>query len=275
MPVRSTFIFNMVTVPSNAAYASAHAGGWTESFWSKTLDSQQATFEDNLGLARAKCLPATATITGIKRAIFTIAGNKLLPGGASTRTVRFPGVSSFATDVPQMSIQCGAGSPDGPNSSRFALRCFPDQFVDGGEYTAANPMFRNLNAFLAMLNRDQWAFLGRVLTNATARIQSIANNVLVTSFPLGAVVGDYVRLLKCRNLSTFAVRGAFRITAIAAGNAYTLAGLPQGTEVLNSGLARLDSIDLFNFSIPVVKRVSVRKIGRPSESYRGRASRRR
>jgi hypothetical protein len=275
MPSKVTYIFNVATQPGDLAVANIHTAGWSESYWQPALIPATFPAINALATKRALLLPSTASIVGVRVAQFTISGNRLLPQGASTSSVRFPGNSAFVTDLPQVSLQCSGRSIAGANTSRFVLRCIPDVMMEGGEYKPTPAFSTALTNFFNLLKGGNgWSFLGRVIANPTFRVDSIAANVLVSGITLN--IDDYVRFLRVINSQGDAVTGAFRVTAIGGPPVgYTLAGLPAGTSVTGSGLCRLDEIALFNFSDVTFKRAGVRKVGRPSESYRGRASRRR
>jgi hypothetical protein len=275
MPSKVTYIFNVATQPDNLQVANIHTAGWSESYWQPALIPATFPAINALATKRALLLPATASIVGVRVAQYTISGNRLLPQGASTSSVRFPGNSAFATDLPQVSLQCSGRSIAGANTSRFVLRCIPDEMMVGGEYKPTPAFSTALTNFFNLLKGGNgWSFIGRVISNPTFRVDRIAAGVLESGITLN--VDDFVRLLRVTDTLGNAVTGAYRVSAIGGPPVgYTLAGFPAGTTVVNSGLCRLDEIALFNFSDVSFKRAGVRKVGRPSESYRGRASRRR
>jgi hypothetical protein len=147
--------------------------------------------------------------------------------------------------------------------------------MEGGEYKPTPAFTTSLENFFDKLTKGNgWSFLGRILTNDTGRVETVAGGVLTTDLNLGTA--KYVRFLRVYNTNGDPVTGSFRITGVGGPPiSYSLAGLPTGTVVSDSGLCREDAIALFSFNSITFKRAVVRKIGRPSESYRGRASRRR
>jgi len=274
MDSRVTMVMNMNTTPANLAAAQVHAGGWTESFWAQGGVIATAQKLVNLQTGRARLLPASASIVGLRISNYTLTGNKLFPLGSSISRVRYPGNSSYPTDVPQMALGISAKANGATNSAHFTMRCIPDSQVVGGEYQPS-PAFKNsLLLYQADLEQSGWSFLGRDLTKPVQRVLSITAGVVVLDAANGAVVGDYIRFLKVKDSQGFAVTGAYRVTAFAAPATYTIVGLDAGVVVLNSGLCRVDAIKLFEMDDVQPTRAQVRKIGRPSESYRGRASRR-
>jgi hypothetical protein len=147
--------------------------------------------------------------------------------------------------------------------------------MEGGEYKPSPAFSTALTNFFNLLKGGNgWSFLGRVITNPTGRIELVTGGDLTTDLDLGAAT--YVRFLRAVNSQGDPVTGAFRITGVGGPPVvYHLAGLPIGTIINNSGLCRSDQIAVFNFSELSFKRAGTRKVGRPSESYRGRSSRRR
>lgn len=275
MSSKITFIFNMATAPDNLAVSNVHTGGWSESFWQPANVPSTFPAIAQLALKRAALLPKTASIVGVRIGLYTIDGNRLLPNGASTFSQRFPGSPSYDTDLPQVSLMCSGRSLAGANSSKLTLRCIPDEMMVGGEYKPTANFTTALNNFFTELTGGKgWSFLGRILSNDTGRVEAVAGGDLTTDLDLG--LAKYVRFLRVYNTNGDPVTGSFRITGIGGPpTVYHLAGLPAGTVVANSGLCRSDAIALLSFNAVSFKRAVVRKIGRPSESYRGRASRRR
>jgi len=274
MDSRVTMIFNMNTTPTNLANAQVHAGGWSESFWKQ--GGILATDPSLVGLQtdRARILPASASVVGLRISNYTLTGNKTFPLGSSIARRRFPGNPGYVTDVPQMALGMSAKANGATNTAHFTLRCIPDSQVIGGEYQPT-PAFRTaLDIYQGNLEQVGWSFLGRDLTKPVQRVLSINAGVVVLDAANGAVVGDYIRFLKVKDTQGNAVTGAYRVTVFAAPATYTIVGLDADIVVLNSGLCRVDSIKLFEMDDVNFTRASVRKIGRPSESYRGRSSRR-
>jgi len=196
----------------------------------------------------------------------------LIPGGANTGAASFPGEGNYRTDVPQMALDCRAKALGGINVRKFTIRCVPDFVVDGGEFSPDASFAHVLEMYFREVE-STWSFLGRDLGLRSSPIVSVLNNVIVTRDNIGVVENDYVRLLRARNAAGMPVTGSFRVTGVA-GNQITVAGLPDGTVINRNGRVRKDTLKLALVGRCTMKRVVVRKIGRPSESYRGRRSKR-
>lgn len=270
---RYTMLFDFTTNPVNRQDASAHSGGWSESVWGNPT-SDPAFYLRRLAERRGGLLADSCSIIGWRYENFDISGNRLLPQGASSGRFLYPG-SQASINMPQDALMCSGSTGTGPNTSRFTLRGLPDTIVVNGEYSPTNGFRLNLDEYFTEL-RFQWGFIGRVRTNATARVLSInpATGVVELDANVGGGNGDFLRLLRVRGALGAPIQGAFRIQAVAGGN-YTCPEL-VGTDLdTPSGLARLDQVAFFRYSSVVRQRTAVRKVGRPFEQYRGRASRRR
>lgn len=274
MPYRHTSIFGLTTQPTALTKAQPHSGGWTESFWTAGLIDEPSYNE--WAANRAALLPKQAAIVGRRSQLYTIAGNKLLPGGSANLKFLFPGNNGYDCDVPQMALEATAGSRTTANVSRFTLRGIPDAQVTNGEYQPTAAFNNQCDFFFDLINTQNLSFVARDLGAATSRINSVGLGIVTTAAPLAGVVANqtYVRFFKCRTHQGLPVKGSYLVTLIN-GNSYTLQGLDQLVQVSSSGQLRVDTILLCGMKRPIFSRIVVKKIGRPSQSYRGRASKRR
>jgi len=274
MPSKLTFIFQTQTEAADASLARPHSGGWTESIWRLGTSTTIQTI-NQLAEFRARLLPAQTSIVGYRQQVFTLDGNSLIAGGASTGNLNQPGRSNYQCDLPQVALQCSLRSDGNPNSGRLVLRGIPDSQMVTGEY-APNAQFKaSVTEYLAILAATQCQFLGRSLAAPNVRVLSITNGVITTDVATGAAQGNFIRLLRVRETFGNPVTGTYRVSAPPVGFAYTVAGLSNDIVVLNSGRARLDLLALFPITSGSTGRSRVKKIGRPFESFRGRASKRR
>lgn len=272
MPTRFSYIFGITTEADDRESASPHSGGWSESWWQPA----DAGFEDwvvRLGTLRATILPKQAAIVGIRRALYTIAGNKLIPRGTSSMKILLPGNPARECDLPQVALQCAFTGPLG-NTSRATLRGMPDDVMSKGEYRPNADMKGRVTRFLNEIVSQTWGFIGRDLSKPVAKITSISSlGVAKLEGNIGAQVNDFVRLLNVRDDTGTAVTGVFQVTATDLGGAQlTLANWPAGVVVMGSGGMRVDAAAFVNINGAEVSRAVVRKIGAPFEKYRGRAS---
>lgn len=274
MPTRISYLFALTTAPDDRETASPHSAGWSESWWRAGVAAAAAPEIAALAQSRAALLSSQASIIGFRLAVYTLAGNKIVPVGTKTGKFQYPGPALYNTDLPQVALEMSGKTGGGPNTSRFTMRGVPDPVMIKGEYQPI-PAWKGLvTRFTNRLVADGWNFLGRDLAQPVAQVLTIANGVMTTDGGLGVAQGDYIRLLRVFDVNKQSIQGSFRVTVVGAGNAYTLAGMDAGVSVLNSGAARKDVVAVFPFSEVSPARAVVRKVGRPFESYRGRRSKR-
>jgi len=267
-------LFQVTTDPANTTDARAHTGGWSEQHVWPGVIAADGVQINNLATRRAALLPTQASIVGVRRSIFTTSGNKMISQGSNTAGLTRVGGSAI-TDLPQVSLTVDVVGEAGGNAAKQNLRCIPDTFMQRGEFQPTNAYKTLLANYMRCLIDENWAFMGRNLANPVMNVLSIDTNKITVQAAGLVVAGDYVRLLQVKDASTgLPISGAFRVTSTV-GNELTVVGLPQGAVALNSGYARKDEIILVNIGSAGWNRAVVRKIGRPLEGYRGRASKRR
>jgi hypothetical protein len=275
MAYRVSLLFDVTTAPSDLTAASPHSGGWSESHWTLSVTDLTTNFLPLLAQRRAALLSSLSSIIGFRVENFTISGNKLLPGGTTSGRFLYPGGFGGTLNLPQDALQISIPAQSAPNVSRSNLRGMPDTVVALGEYQPTTGYKTAVASFLQTLNNGGWGFVGRVKSNPSARVNNIAAGVVTLSANVGGVAGtSYLRMNRVYDTLNNPIRGAYLITAIAA-NVYTLQGFPSQNVTTPSGSARVDALQYFGYSIGVPVRAVSRKIGRPFEQYRGRASRRR
>lgn len=274
MPFRITTLFGLTTSPTQPADAQAHSAGWSESFWSNGSISLASWLP--YATMRANLLPSQAQIIGFRQQTYTIDGNKLLPGGSQVFKRIVPGASGLACDVPQLGLELSGQGAGVPNTSRFVLRGIPDGIAVNGEYTPT-PAFKNaLSTMMAQfIGAPPYGFIGRDLSQVPQRVVSINAGVLTTGGIIAGVVNGstFVRLHRVMADDGDTVSGTFLVTAGAGTAALTLQGLAK-TVSKSNGTARLDKIAFIPYGAMSTGRILVKKVGRPSSSYRGRASKR-
>lgn len=275
MPFRYSMIMQVSTAPEAQGEASVHVGGWSESHWHLSEMSLIDPRLRNLLLARARMLPQTGAIVGVRIANYSIVNSSLRPLGTSTAKVRFPGTMNATTDLPQVALELSGNSNVG-NSNRFSCRCVPDSVMVGGEYQPYASYKSNVTQFCNQLADAGWGFVARDLASTQAKILGIANNVMTTSAPLEAVIGEtLVTFIGVKDVNGTPISGNFRVTELVDTLQFRLEGLPQGLTVGASGFARKLTPIFVDYTNVNPVRAVVRKIGRPFEQYRGRSSRRR
>lgn len=283
MPLKLTMLFQVTTEPTDASAAIPHTGGWSESIWTTGSGFLPVQAMAAIAIARSNGLPKQAAITGFRQGLYTISGNKLLPGGTAVYKRLWPGNAANPTDLPQVALELSGTSQTSINSNRFTLRCIPDDMMKFGEYQPT-PAFKAFVTVYSNLLTGQggplaqfgaFAFIGRDLAQPTAVVNSIAAGVVTLRGAVGGVANtDFLRLNRVYDDNGDPVKGSFLITAIN-GNAYTVLGLGGRTVATPSGTARIDKISIFNYQAISPVRAVVKKVGRPSQQYRGRRSKQR
>jgi hypothetical protein len=275
MPYRTTFLMQITTAPPDLNDAGAHIAGWSESHWSATAPDPASRGFGNLMRRRAALLPVQGRIVGYRIASYTFTGNRMLPGPVTTGHSQATGGSGQVTDVPQMALDCSTATAGG-NSSRFSLRGIPDSCVSGGEYNPLLTFKVALDSYFTLLVSQGYGLAGRDLTQPSFKVKSIANGILTTDGTVTLFPGvDYVRFRGVRDINGVAVSGAYQLGTSPAANQFLLQGFNTTIAVNNSGSARRDLINFYAYTEVSPARITVRKVGRPFEQYRGRRSRRR
>jgi len=274
---RVSFLFQMNTEPQNPAAAMSHAAGWSEGWWANLQLPSSHEFLRRYAEKRATLLPSQAAIIGFRLAYYDISGNALLPKGTQTGKFRYVGASTLHCDLPQVALELNASTQGGPNTTRFVLRGMPDDVMKRGEYDPPRAFSTRMNAFMEFLvsASANLGWIGRNIGATTVRINSITDAGLVTTDgDAGGTPGvSWLRILRCRDTQGANVSAAYRILTHPTATTYTIAGW-EGQTVEASGLARIDTVQFFDVNGVKIGRAIVRKVGRPFESYRGRASKR-
>lgn len=276
MPYRYTMLFQMTTNPGNLADAIPHSSGWSESHWRSDL----VPFTPGSGVfnalmnTRAALLPTRASIVGFRIARYDIDVSSLKPKGTSTGRLQKVGAQA-SLDVPNLALEV-SGASSGANNNRFSIKAIPDDQVSNGEYQPDASFKTRVAQYLSELAFGGWGFIGRDFNAAQPRVLSVNGATLVTSGAIGATLGEtVVTFIKVKDTDGKPVVGNFRVLTNPSALTFTLAGIPQGTEVVDSGFARVLTPAFFAYASCSASRIVVRKVGRPFQGYRGRASKRR
>lgn len=274
MTTRFSFIFQATTAPTDRASASPHIAGWSEGFWRQGDVTADATSTMEIAVARAAMLPTGSQLIGVRLAYYTLTAQNLTPRGTVSGKLQLFGRSGLTNDLPQVALQLD-GKTASSNVSRFTLRGMPDDVMVGGEYQPSAAFKRAVTLFGTKLIQFGCGFVARDLSQPSAGVLALAASVLTLDAALpGVVAGDYIRLKRVYDQFGEPITGSYRISA-AVGSAYTLPGIPANLTATGNGSARLDRIAFRSFTTVVASRAVVKKVGRPFESYRGRASKRR
>lgn len=274
MPGRVSLLFSVTTQAANAGVAVPHSGGWSESHWVNTPANVTLADIEALAQPRANLLSSLASITGYRIQTFTLVGNKMIPEGSRSGRILIPGGSQAGLNMPQDGLSIFMTAAGAVNVSRQVLRGMPDDYIVNGEYSPNVGYSSRVRTYINALINQAWKFVGRDRSVPNARVLAIANGVVTLAGNVGGVANtSFLRLNRVFDANNRPVKGTFLITAIA-GNLYTVSGLGTTSVTVPSGTARIDQLAVFQYGAGTVGRTVVRKIGRPFEQYRGRASRR-
>lgn len=276
---RYTGIFQVTTTPQNLALAEPHTGGWTENVWSFLAPAAFSPIWSRWFQLRAALLPAQAAIIGYRSQKYTIVGNKLQPGGTTSGAVRWPGNPAFTTDLPQVALSIELVTLNARNTADWKILCVPDNQMVGGEYAGVGAFPGLLQAYLRNFQTG-FAIVGRELNEPTFRVLSIRPHTVAGQTAiefdgnLPAGVNDFIRLLRVRTDAGEAASGTFRAVGSNGANIQYVVGYKYGDVTNPNGFGRIDSIGAWGATAAHADRASIRKVGKPTAGYRGRASKR-
>lgn len=268
MPIKCVANFSLATNISSPLNPKRRIGGWSESLYSLQTDINfvQTLFQ-NWCRERAALLPIGAAITSQRY-------QRVSPVGASASTaVYFPGSAGTQADVPQMCLNMRAKAVGVRNVRPISFRGIPDVRVVEGEYSPS----QDFEAALTVIFRryTDFAFKGRDLDAAQAPVFTIdTNGVYFTEADNVFQVNNIVRVLKTLQSTGRVVGGRFKISVVTSPRSGTLAGWTLGD--CKGGRMRVDATIYPPFLAGGIdgREITVKKVGRPTKGYRGRASRR-
>lgn len=260
---KCTMLFTLATNRSNGSIGKRVAG-WSESVYSQTSDfAALRTSFVNLCQKRAALLARGASIVGQRYQMIDPRGRATVNGQ------QFAG-NYGDSDVPQMSLTFVVPSASSPNNRRFTLRGLSDIFVVEGEYKPSAFINQVIADFVAAL--ATFRFRATNLTNEPVPISTIAGDgTFVLQQPLTFAVNDYLNVSRVRvSGGTNSDRYHVSVATDTQHGKFSDWSLGAGT----GGTARLDTIiyPLFDGTAQVDPVVVTRKVGRPINGYRGRAS---
>lgn len=271
---KCTLLLQNTTTPANRSDASPHTAGWSESFWRNGVVAGDDLALVNLITKRARLLPNQASIVGFRISLWDISGNKLLARGSSTAKTQRIGHASLTCTQPGTSLSFSGSSSGVANSSRFALKCLPDEEETNGEYQPDTAYKTAVTQFCNEMTTG-WGFVGRDLTKVSQKVITIAGNIVKLAGLIGAAPGvDNLIFKKVKADNGDPVKGSYLVTNVTVANEYTLAAFPGAVVTKANGLARVDAIAFYPYTVVVPDRSVTRKVGRPFAAYRGRASKR-
>jgi hypothetical protein len=245
-------------------------GGWSESYYSNIKTSTTDASWLVLMQARLAMCPRGTVINKWRV-------QQVDPAGVSQlNRVSLAAPTTFLSDVPQMALKIPFFMAGGASQVIREFRGLPDAVVSVGEYAPTPAYTTAVQGFLNSLIDAAWQARQRVKTNPQYQINSIAAGGVVTmidAFP-GIANGTRVQILRTVNPQTGRKFGYFATVEATVDNShFTIAG-PK-VVVSGFGTMRLAAVGYPGFNAPQLQAAEavVRKVGRPSRSYSGRASR--
>jgi len=245
-------------------------GGWTESVYYGNITTATRNSFNTLCQRRAAMLPNFTTIRGQRF-------QQVDPtGSAQTASVNYPGqaAAEFAQDIPQMALLLRLRAAGVNNVRSMRLCALPDSQVSRGEWNPNFEMRAATNAFLDELNG--WQFRGDDLTLPRVLVKSVTSaGVIEFASDLSLAIGDKVKLTNTIDAYGRPVSGIFNVLNATSLRVVTLGGWKAGA--CKDGSAKRYSViyPVIQGALTSISRIVTRKVGRPSEGYRGRRSRRR
>lgn len=281
MPIKCIMLFQEVTTPGVSSpfigYAGrAHIAGWSESVWWYETDAvSDAINALILGTGgRPGLMPTRAALLA---PAVSIVGVRLYSGGSGRGQFlsrQFPGSSPSLTEIPQMALLCKTSSTSGAVSRRFTLRGIPDEQVVGGEFSPSGLYQASLRDYFLAL----FSFRFRAIdpSNPIYQVNNISAGGVVTLMVNNPyAIGNFLTFNRLNLASGSQVPASGFITAVGPmANQFTVA--PWALAATTGGTATMRGTGFFSMNPTYTSavRITTRRVGRPFEQYRGRASRR-
>jgi len=267
-----SFILDQSTEPDTEAPASVRDGGWTENYYLSA-----ATLAGGILLCqayaqnRARMLATTGAVHGFRIAERTSTG-------VARAYPYFRKGSSTTCDVPQMALQVHMRT--GTSKRTVVLAGVPDARSIGGAYSP-NTAY---DAFIdrVILNLTQgFGMMAIDKTQPLVNIVSISTMGLVTtSTPHLLVANDKCRFFRTQDIYRQTIAGTWIVSPdLLTATTFQLMGyVSNGSTVygaVTKGKVRKVIHTFAGFTEGDKGRITTRKVGRPTDQYVGRASRKR
>lgn len=267
---KCTMFIKLTTNLQEPNAAEHRTGGWSESFYTPdcTVAEAKDKLLDSAGLCtrRADLLPQGAVIYGQR-------WTDMQTGASFSQNIQFPGSSSLTNDVPQLSLRYNMTALNGLNKRQITLRGVPDSLIVGGEYQPTTRYQNAITAFNYCLYL-RFVFRGKDKAQASKQIVDVTADGLVTlAVVAGYNVGDLIKIDTRRTADNKKVSGlGFVKTTGPAATQFTIQNWTFGA--CSNGSAKRDEIAYFQIDNTAwgTPLACVRKVGRPTDQYRGRVS---
>lgn len=253
------------------AIGSVPADGFTDQWYADTTD---------LAALKSKCrdyLERRVAIcnTAVNAVRFRISE---VNSGALTFQQRYrPGPGPWALpDTPWNALWTTVDVANLGTRREWLIRGMTDEFIVNGSWVPGAGWNAN---FTALINTIKVApqFGLRIISrdNTVRNVSSVIAGLVTLSSNAGIAVGDVVRFYRTRYIdkNLGAVKGDWLVSGVAGGTQVQLLGWPDGAEV-DHGKLRKIVYTLAEVTDIQVAGVRSRKVGRPLELLRGRATRR-
>lgn len=261
--IRASMIFRYSTGTGRPA-------GMSESWYYSGDMTQAMTALKSLCNARSALLPAQCSIVGqrlqdVSNTVRSLTDNQIFPGAAR----------GLEQDAPQIAVQCLVKTLDESQSKNFSMRMMPDDAVFRGDFTpGVNFPLALFSSFATSLVTNGMRWRARRFTNPKIAIISVAaDGTFLLAQDLDYVQGDSLTLLRVKNTNGRSVTGNYYVQTRTDARNGKFANW-GGSIVAGKGFVRK-----LNFDYPLVGlgkfkviRSMVRKVGRPLDLYRGRAT---
>lgn len=275
MPVyKCTADLRQVTgVGTTSTVTATRIAGWSESwyFQGSLVQAQEKWYAggENWCKLRATLLPRAGLIT--EQRIQQVDP----PGGTAVEQFAFPANSQLGTDSPGTALLVAFPTADFLNTRNWAIRDLPDARQELGEYLPSQQFTTALVVFQDFIRQN---FVIRCVNHSTPKSNVLTVDVaglVKTKQDHGFAVGDEVSLSRLRNSITTRT-DSFRFAVATVPNAKSFTTVEGFNGVAyTKGTVRKYGILYQTIGQPRIERTVQRKVGRPSEEYRGRVSVRR
>jgi len=265
---KMTMLLELLTKPSTIGAPIRRVAGWSESWYVEgTASESQITAFNQLCRLRANLLGIGGRVKGQRF-------QQVDPAGPSTSFGRvYISTAHSNTDTPNMALQIVVRGTGLVNVRRAHLRGIPDDSVEEGEYSPTQEFANNLATFKLALSN--FRFRAKDQSQPKVIIDSIsAAGIVTTSAAILLAVNDYVDIIGTTTTLGSLFRGRFQVKAAPDATHFTLYKWP-GLVCTNGKAQKFVAIypGFLNTNI-LTNKISSRRVGRPFDQFRGRASRR-
>lgn len=245
-------------------------GGFSEGVYWDTWDEGVRTAFLRLLNARAALLPTFSAVTGYRV-------QQVDPIGPASSVKLFrpgPSIAGWESDIPQMGVLFSCPGQGVNNVLRHRMAAIPDPQMTRGEFKPTPAYERTFSSYLTQLRG--WKFRGADLTKPLLNVKEIDALGNVTMLDdLLLVAGLYVTVRKTVDQNGRHVTKTFKVESATDSKHFKLQRWTAGACVGGRARQYLPIYPAIVIPSPTQPRAIARKIGRPSDSYVGRRSRRR